>query len=340
MRQPVFEQEIPDEGTFSFAEAATSEMVKRYRPLYLGNGAEQIVYEIPGRPNVVVKVNSEVMAGIQKRNGSGDLKVEIAEKLEEMLAHQRKRYAVLRGHYGPEHTLGLKQFLLKVPVTPDIIRAIHHDDPPSGAEREKEAWAFVSIQERAKEFDDPDHLSVTSAYLENRTDDRAAYDRITCALAEGGSEAEIDWDEYFEMYSWQRDFFDTLKQSEGLRETIADFVRKTQVYTQATGEILDLGGGENVTVYQEGGKWNYHLVDALYPSMASTKQFENAKRAVEKLLRGETPDADERSDLLNAVNFTRTMNALAIKTGVKERLKLLPDGATSKLNLLGYFHRT
>jgi hypothetical protein len=51
-----------------------------------------------------------------------------------------------------------------------------------------------------------------------------------------------------------------------LSAVLKDFTERTMAYSQETGEILDLAGADNVTVFRKDGTWRYRLVDALYPT--------------------------------------------------------------------------
>lgn len=329
--------------TYDLSKAVDNPMIKKYEPKFLAKGGEHIIYEIPGKPDIVVKVEASVMARIQKYNAEHGLPLdamdpEVLPYAQEIVKNSQERYRRMTEHFGREHVLGLKQALVKVPVTEKIIGALHPGEPPAGAKEAKESWAIVRVQKKAEEFADPERMSVVAGYAEFKKPEKEPYDRVTRALAEGDEKAKFMPEEFRKLVP--REFADLLEKAEkdpALAETLKDFVEKTMDYSDETGEILDLAGKDNVTVYQKDGKWNFRLVDALYPTGTNLKgssMLESARASVGKAAKGETIDEGEKNVVLNTLNFVRAINGMARQLGVPRQVRLVADADRGRIDFL------
>jgi hypothetical protein len=325
----------PDEEVFSLENAAGSDLVAKYQPKFLARGGDQLVYGIPDHPDVVAKAAYPLMRLVQEKTAAagGKLSPEGAVVLNEHLQDRRRRFSRLRSAFGDDHVLAQKQYLMQVPVTPELVDRLHDGKPPAGAEEMKEVWTVVAIQPKAEEFSDPEMLSITSGYLENQPIDPEPYRRMTAALASEGAGADFTWEEFLSAHPWEKELFETLEREPDMAAAVGDFVGKAVKYVEETGETLDLAGDGNVALSKRSGKWDYRLIDALYPGFSRPKGiFKSAKEAIVKAAAGETINEGERSHILNALNFTRTINALARKLGREEKLVLVPEEAMKKID--------
>lgn len=293
-------------GEFDLLNAADNKLVKKYRPKFLAKGGEHIIYEIPGHPESVVKVETWSLKKIQEENVRRGLPPDAMDpemllKTQEYLDLQRGRHKKLTEHFGREHVLPLKQYLLKVPVTEKFVRQAHQGYAPKDAEQVKEAWAVVRVQKRAPEFEDPEHMSITAGYAESKVmgGDREImkqYERVRAALVLGDPKARYSTQDFHAMLPPKTaQMLRQAKKDPGLGAALRDFVGRAMDYAEDTGEILDLAGSENVTLFQEEGTWRYRLVDALYPGAGAPDQ-------------------------LNRETFLRTVNGIAADLGLKRRL--------------------
>ena len=331
---------------YDLSAAIDHPMVKRYEPKFLALGGEHIVYEIPEHPDVVVKVEAETMRKIQRNNTEKGLPVaamdpELLPSVQKFLSEGRRRHRRLVDYFGREHVLGLKQELVQVPVTSALLTELHGGTPPDGAREAKDAWAVVRVQKRAPEFSDPERQTVVAGYAEFREPDPETYGRITAALVEGNTDAHFTSKEFAEIFpGLMQDLLAKIDGDKGLQEMLKDFVRRTAKYTSETGEILDLAGRDNVTVFKKDGEWKYRLVDALYPGGSRRNMIEVAGTAADKSARGESLDEGEKNVLLNTINFVRTMNGLSERLGMKERISFIPDSAKGKIDFLTLLQRS
>jgi hypothetical protein len=329
------DSDTSDEAAFSLENAAGSDLVGRYQPKFLARGGDQLVYEIPDHPDVVAKAAYPLMRLVQEKTAAtgGKLSPEGAVALNEHLQDRRRRFSRMRSTFGEEHVLAQKQYLMQVPVTPELVDRLHGGKPPAGAKDMKEVWTIVAIQPKAEEFSDVESLSITSGYLENQPIDPERYRRMTEALASEGGDAEFTWEEFLAAHPWEKELFATLEREPDMAAAVGDFVGKAVKYVEETGETLDLAGAGNVALSKRNGKWDYRLIDALYPGFSRSKGiFTSAKEAIAKAAAGETIDEGEKSRIKNALNFTRTINALARKLGREEKLVLIPEEAMKKID--------
>lgn len=336
-------KKLEEKDAYDLAKAADHSMVKKYEPKFLARGGEHIVYEIPGRPNVVVKVEASSMKRIQRYNEVlkqplDAMQPEMLAPVQDYLEGHRKRYARLTEHFGKEHVLGQKEFLLKVPVTPDILNELYGGQPPKGAEETKESWAMVRVQKRAPEFNDPVRKTVVSGYAETGTPDPDTYARATRALAEGDEHTEVSSMEFRSLVPEKfRELLEIADTDDALKAVLRDFTERAMRYANETGEILDLAGADNVTVFKKDGAWQYRLVDALYPTgtnQSRVSMLDSAKSFAKDAVDGKTLDEGKTNVLMNTVNFLRTINGLAREVGATERIALLPEGSRGKVDFL------
>lgn len=346
--QPEFESGGPvhadrsNSETFDLLKATDNELVKKYQPKFLAKGGEHIIYEIPGHPDVVVKVEASVMARIQRYNAErgrplDEMDPEVLPHVQAFVKENQERYARLRRFFGPEHVLGMKQALVKIPVTGAIMDTLHREPLP-GSSDAKEAWAIVRVQKRAPEFDDPERGSVVAGYAELKKPEPETYARVTRALAEGDPSASFSQGDFRSLLPG--DFARLLARAEtdqGLAASLKEFVEKTMTYVGETGEILDLAGKDNVTVFKKDGRWNYRLVDALYPTgtnPARKRMLDAAKAAVRKAASGSDLDEGEKNVVFNVINFVRDINGMAGQLGVDRRIGLVDPGDRGKVDFL------
>ena len=296
-----------------------AEVVKKYKPVFAGYGAEHVVFTFPDHPKVVGKVNKHaLLSGLRTNLKSGK---ELGEKFfedETLRAYQdniRSQERHLRESFG-KHVLRERLFAMRVPITRDLI-ASTHDFALSQqiGEGVHDVWAMVSIQERAPDVAIGEHaLDVSTGYVEFEqltAEERDDYEALNRVLVDGDGELDSSTEALLFRVS---DLVSAMRTSEELTEQVADFCRRAKQYSQATGEILDLVGKHNVVFFQQDGKWDYLLLDAVYGG----KLVPKVQATLEKVNRSEPVDADSTNKLLNALNYTRTVNYLGAAAGLEE----------------------
>jgi len=338
------DRKASEQEAFDLSKATDHPLVEKYQPRFLARGGEHIIYDVPGHPDIVAKVEAHTMYKIQKHNAErglplGAMDPEVFSYVQEHLKNGRERHRVLTEHFGREHVLGLKQDLLQVPVTGPMLAELHGGRAPAGADKTREAWSVVKVQKRAPEFADPERKTVVAGYAEHGDVDPDAYGRVTRALVEGDPSSRFDDKEFDAIVPNEfRDLLAAAERDPGLAASLKDLIERTARYAEKTGEILDLAGKDNVTVFKEKDGWNYRLVDALYPG-SGEKLIERSAEAARRAAAGETLDEGEKNQLLNTINFTRAMNGMAKRLGVGTRISFVPEEAKGKIDFLSLLKR-
>lgn len=325
-----YSPEHPSDAGLSFDDMDHS-VLEHYRPMYVGSGGENLVYEAEDHPNTVIKVSTTIMGRILRYNLDHDLPPdtlpeEVRPYAEEWIKKEEQRYLSLKKHFGDEHVLPQKKRLAKIPVNSSIVRrALQTEDAPQISE----AWTALTIQRRSAAVDDPKHLTFVSGYSETKDIDPDSYNRLTKQLFESVS-SEINMESFRNVQGneYLDAIIDKAQEDESLRSVIREMVEKMIVYTDETGETLDLAGKDNVIIHQKDGEWTYEIMDALYPGESVLDHF---KKLAPKIESGEKLEVHEVTAIMNAVNYIRTVNGLAKHLGLQKTLDL--PGPIKKANL-------
>lgn len=309
------------------------DLVSRYQPKFLAKGGEHIVYEVPEHPNIVVKVSTGPLKKVIDWNAEhgqpiDSLPAELESRARDYLKEETARYQLLKKYFGADHVPSQKEFLVKVPITQEILNALYEGNPPATT---TEAWSVVMVQKRVEALNDPERLAIVAGYAENDEVSKDLYDQTTEHFIFGkNAEEKIEKEKFLEIQS-HNDLKALLEKSEGdenLRESLKELLEKIITYTEETGEIFDLAGQDNIVLSQKDGKWTYALVDTRYPG--ESKMVEKAKIALLKLSVGSEIDEHEKNVLLNIFNFVRTVNGLAEQMGTQKRINIVPEGMTQE----------
>ncbi len=286
-------------------------LVEKYQPKFLARGGDHLVYEVQDHPDVVIKASTfrvkDILAnnvehGIPLDSMSDDMRAQIETELKE----KDEQSKALRNYFGNEHTLAERRYLMKVPVTGEILTDIFKGDwkgriPPASSLEMKKAWSSVIVQQRAEAISDTTHLSLNfEGFLEDGKYDETAIQNILAL-------SEID---------------------PALRDSLKEFVSKAVSYANDTGNILAMAGKDNVIFYKEANnsdnvneeKWNYLLVDAL--PIHNEPVFKMSQEIARKIMDDQKITEHEKTLLKKGLNFTRTINGLAEKLGMMERSSL------------------
>ncbi len=305
------------------------ELVSKYQPKFLAKGGEHIVYEVPGHPDIVVKVSTGPLKKVIDWNSEhgqpiNSLPAELEPRTREYLKEEVARYQQLKKYFGADHVPSQKEFLAQIPITENILNALYEGNPPATT---NEVWSVVMVQKRVEALNDPNRLAIVAGYAENSEVSEDLYRQATEHFVLGKNpEEKIEKDKFLEIQS-HNDLKALLEKSEGdenLRESLKELIEKIITYTEETGEIFDLAGQDNIVLFQKNGKWTYSLVDTRYPG--ESKMVEKVKIALLKLSVGSEVDEHEKNVLLNIFNFVRTVNGLAEQMGARKRINIVPEG--------------
>lgn len=314
------------------------EIVRKFHPEFIAKGGGHAVYSISDHPDLVAKVDLHSILSIMNYNSEHGHAADYlpAEKLgegqdirtsvEHEIGRDRDRLEDLRSYFGKEHILAQKSYLMKVPVSPAILRTIFRDKPHASL---SEAWAIVTMQRKTEVPADPFHFSLTAGYAETHPLDAAIYEwqtKMLFSTPETSGYTEGDFREFLTMQqcSYLSELVAQSDTDKDLSFLLAELTTRAITYTKETGEILDLAGNDNLAVFKKDEAWSYQLIDALYPS-ASTITSEAAS-IVRKIRKGKEINLHDRIVLLNVMNYTRTINALAKHFRLPHTIDVLSHG--------------
>jgi hypothetical protein len=307
------------------------DFVSRYKPKFLAKGGEHIVYEIPEHPDIVVKVSTAPLKRILEWNAQHGLPIdslpaELELRARDYLKAETARYQLIKNHFGFDHVPNQKEFLVKVPITQEILNSLYDGNPPATT---GEVWSVVMVQKQVEALNDTERLTLVAGYAENEEVPENVYNQATEHFVFGkNTEEAIDREKFLKVQSHKdlKVLIEKSGEDENLRVCLKELVEKIITYTEETGEIFDLAGQDNIVLFQKDGNWTYSLVDARYPG--ESKMVDRAKIALLSLSAGIEIEEHEKNILLNMFNFVRTINGLAEQVGAQGRVNIIPEEMT------------
>lgn len=326
------EPEIAEEKT------REDELLEYYDPKKMGAGVENIVFGTKDHEDVVVKISGRATREIAfdaERKGlhvneiSDRKKQEILERMEA----DAKRRKVLKEFFGEEHVLTSRASLKKVPVTQEMLDEMLRSKLPY---KVPSIWTVVTVQKRSRglnpEIPDSQRFSLTGWYSEVSDERPEDYDEVTNAFVlrpdtSSGSSVSPEAFAEVEKNKQLQELMHLASQDENLKATLQDFVKKAIAYSEATGEIIDIAGIHNVTLFKENEEWNYELIDHLYPEKSVLTK---TREILASLKKDEELTDHEKSIVVNAVNYVRFVNGLATFLDTPGRLQLLNKGKNKR----------
>jgi hypothetical protein len=284
----------------------THPFVETWKPKVIGRGGEHIVYRSESEPDVVLKLNIDLIekAILSPSDKTNQKILSYAEKVSQRIV--------------PKQTVEC----IEIPVTEGMLHWQFRGNPPK--DTPKVVLAAVAKQEFLPVLGGGELLTVVSGYSEKRSDDLTALKRMNQLL-----KCNLPAEEISTIFNSTqitpalRVLLDKALECMELKAALANFVLDTFKYVKETSEILDLAGGGNVILADLGKGWNCYLADALYPSREN--MFARTKDAVARIISGNSLDKDESNILMNGLNFVRTINGLANALDVPNRLDVAPS---------------
>lgn len=318
------------------------ELVSKYNPRFIGEGGKQLVYEVDGHPDTVIKISKRsiqdvIDANIAAGRPADVLSDDTRRHLEGEIEKENARHSKLKKFFGPEHVPTQRMFLCKVPVTPKILNIIYGKEPPATS---GEVWCIATAQRRKYALEDRHKFPVRVTGIEHGSPNPSLYNRLIGHLVFGQEpEKRVTADEFFRLYNGQevKRLWDEAQKDDRLRAALVDFVERTIEYAEQIKEMPDLVGKDNVVFHWEGNaKWTYTMIDAVYPE---TEAIDRASLNLSEFFsRGSMPYGKEI--FMRALNFTSTINGLAELLGIPKRIHMPPHGFSAKdANLFNMFAR-
>lgn len=239
------------------------DLVLKYKPKAVGLGGEQVVYSLEDHPNVVIKVSKHKVKDSVIKMGEDGL-VETDPLLEEWAKEtyaeeiriKNEEIKKLRDFFGGEHTLKERQYLMRVPVSEELLSEVFVNDYvgrvlPESVKNTSEVWTSVSVQEKCDEINNPDRLALSyGGFIEGKDLDPKEYERIT-GLVIGQGENKFNSQEFLTLQDQSKkkgfsQLMELARSDEKLKEQLESFIKKAIAFTKETGQILALAGDDNV----------------------------------------------------------------------------------------------
>lgn len=318
------------------------DLAEKYTPYFLAEGGENIVYEIPGHPDVVLKGSKKILYDVLSDPEGEKVALEKAAK---RIVRERELRSKLIKHFGAEHLLPQKQFLLKVPVTSDILehteaayerffrRTIPHDV--------KEAWTYVTIQKKQElkqgEYENPKAQYIDLAMLTAKPNQknppffdplvRGDFEFVTESLMRGDRTQAINEYQFANLMDspWLARMLKEMRSDSELRDTVRDFVGKCIRFSEDTGEIIDFIGKDNIIFFKKNGHWTYKLLDPLFPFYDHVLEEAREIFVATKGEGARDMDNEKMNKIMQAALYVRMVNGLAMASKSETFLDFLPE---------------
>lgn len=297
-------------------------VVELAKPEFMGEGGEHIVFSLGDHPEVVAKVDRDaIIHALRNRE------VEPAQ-IESDLHRERTAIEQMREYFG-EAVLKEQPVFMTVPLDTKALHAIIGDEHPDLPEGIQEIPALVRLQDRLPERPKGTHdLSPRFRYLEIQRQGISTeeYERFLTI-------DEKNAEDY--LKGMCPNFFAALHKEprdDKLIRVVRDFVGKTSSYVRETGEMLDLAGPGNIVFLHDQDRegkdqWRLLMPDARYPARG---RWDQAHEAMDVFIRAGALPKDSANFVMNALNFQRFMNAVAIVVGAPERLSLTRESLAGR----------
>ncbi len=300
------------------SDAKARYLIEHYQPQFLGEGGNHIVFSSPKHSSVVVKVDKGLLKKTEDYLAQHHIDAPDAELLQHaktFMDQYRSRVDKLKIFFPPLSILGERLFFTQVPVPTqkqkDGMRTL----------KEKMGWGIVRVQDRIP-TDADQIVSLDSPYPERRKVDQRdpeRYWKTTKALLKGEDcdLADSSW-----IQPRLERYIARAKNDEVFRSALVDFIERAITYTEKTGQLLDLVGGENLVFLQNASQrsWRFLLVDVL-PTRAQT--VSEVIAALDRFKRGERVNPEIYSQLLNGLHWVRCINGLASGLHIPHRIHAL-----------------
>lgn len=296
----------------SVQETIDSEPFKSSDLKLLGIGAEKMVFETPGSTKKIIKVNIDYLRGkvkeLLKKELSGlDNSGESDNYLKDIIAENKTIEQDISDVFGAEHLLKRGIFKAKIPITKDVVSKLFAEYEQAKSYIDKldennvyEIEAIVETQGVAEELKDPKGFETKDLHVPliigdkfNESKDVSSAFRLVSNLVDKNFLVHFDKDIIDDKYV----------------EIIREIVTKIIQYTKRTGQMLDIFGPNNITIFtKEDGSLGYHLLDVVLPGKQDywSQNIKNDNKGV--LLR-------------HCYTFYYSVKSLGDKLGIADNLK-------------------
>lgn len=236
----------------------------------VGIGSDKVVFESAGSTKKLIKISQAELGRriTQLIKGEGHLDDspdrDFLDEQKTLLRREKEDEQDAVEIFGEEHFLRKGVFKIKVPLTKNFLITLVGDGPLEADVKKlpndfhTEIKMLAETQLVAEELKDPEKFSPISFNAPLITErDFHSGKNISEALLK--TRAMIDG-----MFSAEE--LEDCFGNELYRPVIREIVSKLIQYTKKTGEMIDIFGPNNITIYKkEDGSINYHLIEAMMP---------------------------------------------------------------------------
>jgi len=235
---------------------------------FVGIGSDKVVLETPGSTRKIIKVSHDVLrqkvAGLMLNeiNHIGNYDVKDNSRQLESLEEIKENEKEVREIFGDEHFLNTGTFKMKIPITKEFLVAFVDDSQKFLLERIPENFyseveMVAETQLVAEELKDPEKFSVKS-FNTNLITDMDFYESKSLDQALFANRSNIDENFIHDV--------ENLTKDEKYKKVITEIVSKLIQYTKKTGNMMDIFGPNNITIFtKENGNIDYHIIEAVLP---------------------------------------------------------------------------
>ena len=317
-----------------------------YEPRLIGKGGEHMVFEMQDakasgkKRSIVYKVNfyqTIPMLYLERKRGQQNHELEIAQKkaIEDMETKQLRRMEEIRElqkYFGRAAVPATRLMVKEVPISKDVVQKVAGEYvkdidlgqlPPT-------IPAWVSVQKRL-EMPKEQTVSLNGYYAEAKSGlmkgkhpeaEADVYDAGHDLLVKG-LDTEFPQEDRADlvqmMFPALSDVASRVEKDPEFKQKLQEVARKLITYTQDTKTALDLAGAMNVVLIKGEKGWELKLPDALPPG---DFKVSHVTQAIDLLQEGRVLNKGELVHVQNALNTIRVINALAVLSGIPERLKV------------------
>lgn len=289
-------------------ETIESEPLKEFDLKFVGVGADKAVFETPGSQRKLIKVSIFIL---RKRISEMLHKVPKEERRwnklqKERIAEQKEYEENVAEVFGKEHFPRKGVFRAKIPLSKEVLLKIVDENEKSLVEELSEDAPFevemvAETQLTAEELKNPEKFETQSFNTDLMIADQFK--------GEGHIQAALGRVREFINSRFMAEY-DKLLKDEEFKKVVEEIVRKIIAYSKKTGLMIDIFGGDNITIFKkEDGSWDYHMLDVILPG-AQKGWEENIK------------DDKGLHLLRHYFTYFYSINSLAKKLGVEDNLEM------------------
>lgn len=303
---------------YDFAGIEDNLLIK-YKPEYLAQGGEHLVFEIPDHPHIVIKVSMEsITESLNWQQSSGETaqayagNPDVQRELRHRIEMAEQAYRGVLEHFQSEHVLPQRYITFTVSITPEIIAQLARD--------------YYKEEVVSMGGDFPSAVHVVALVQQKSVEMQS--DQVESLFDYGYVVTDKSVEEEMEHFIFPATpARETSQDDDAKQKAKKDFVSRAIAYTKATGRILDIAGPNNVIFKETDAKMTYLLVDAVHPAHWD-KTYTAFVLFMQEVAANEYhcdfgKMKNNASKVVHVVDYIYKLNQVAFEAGVTENLDAL-----------------